>query len=89
MLNPIRQARRLDPDGAYVRRHVPQLRDVPAERIHEPWTMTPEEQRAAGCRIGSDYPAPLVDHAQRRRLALARYREALEEAALTGRTARC
>ncbi|MFI6294424.1 cryptochrome/photolyase family protein [Nonomuraea sp. NPDC050790] len=35
--NPIRQARRFDPDGAYVRRHVPELADVPAPLIHEPW----------------------------------------------------
>ncbi|MFE0156697.1 cryptochrome/photolyase family protein [Nonomuraea sp. NPDC059007] len=35
--NPIRQARRFDPDGAYVRRHVPELADVPARLIHEPW----------------------------------------------------
>ena len=57
VLNPVRQARRFDPRGEYVRRHVPELRGVPDDRIFEPWTMTAEEQRAAGCRIGSDYPA--------------------------------
>ncbi|MER6948812.1 deoxyribodipyrimidine photo-lyase [Nonomuraea sp. NPDC000554] len=36
--NPLRQARRFDPDGAYVRRHVPELADVPTRLIHEPWT---------------------------------------------------
>ena len=79
VLNPVRQARRFDADGAYVRRHVPELRDVPDARIFEPWTMTAEEQRAAGCRIGSDYPAPRVDHAERREAALERYREARGE----------
>jgi len=78
VLNPARQASRFDPDGAYVRRYVPELRDVPPGRILEPWRMTPEEQRAAGCRIGTDYPAPIVDHAERRELALERYREARE-----------
>lgn len=76
VLNPIRQARRFDPGGEYVRRYVPELRDVPDARILEPWTMTPEEQRAAGCRIGRDYPAPLVEHGARRELVLERYREA-------------
>jgi deoxyribodipyrimidine photo-lyase len=76
VLNPVRQARRFDPRGEYVRRYVPELRDVPDERIFEPWTMTAEEQRAAGCRIGSDYPEPRVDHAERRALAIERYREA-------------
>jgi deoxyribodipyrimidine photo-lyase len=86
ILSPIRQARRFDPDGAYARRHLPELRDVPDERIHEPWTMTPEEQRAAGCRIGVDYPAPRVDHAARREIALARYREARADSASVERT---
>ena len=79
VLNPVRQARRFDPRGEYVRRHVPELRGVPDDRIFEPWTMTAEEQRAAGCRIGSDYPQPRVDHAERRELALERYREARGE----------
>ena len=79
MLNPVRQARRFDPRGEYVRRHVPELRDVPDDRIFEPWTMTGEEQRAAGCRIGSDYPQPRVDHAERREHALERYRDARGE----------
>jgi deoxyribodipyrimidine photo-lyase len=76
VLNPVRQARRFDPRGDYVRRYVPELRDVPDERIFEPWTMSAEEQRAAGCRIGSDYPEPRVDHGERRALAIERYRDA-------------
>jgi deoxyribodipyrimidine photo-lyase len=73
MYNPARQQERADPDGAYVRRWVPELRDVPPERLAEPWTMTAEEQRAARCLIGRDYPAPVVDHAAARRRALDRY----------------
>ena len=76
VLNPVRQGKRFDPDGAYVRRCVPELRDVPDGRIHEPWRMSDEEQRAAGCRIGRDYPAPRVDHRERRALILERYRAA-------------
>jgi deoxyribodipyrimidine photo-lyase len=74
MLNPARQQARFDPDGVYVRRHVPELRDVPDEYLREPWTMPAEVQERAGCRIGHDYPAPIVDHARARREALARYR---------------
>ena len=36
--------------------------------------MTEDEQRAAGCVIGADYPAPVVDHGHERKRALARYR---------------
>jgi deoxyribodipyrimidine photo-lyase len=74
LYNPVAQQRRHDPDGTYVRRWCPELRDVPLERLAEPWTMSEEEQRAAGCVIGRDYPAPIVDHARERERALARYR---------------
>jgi len=74
--NPSRQQARFDPDGAYVRRYVAELRDVPDEYLAEPWTMPAHKQREAGCIIGEDYPAPIVDHALARREALARYREA-------------
>lgn len=73
LLNPALQQQRHDPDGTYVRRWVPELRDVPGEHLAEPWRMSEDEQRAAGCTIGRDYPAPVVDHAQERRRALARY----------------
>jgi deoxyribodipyrimidine photo-lyase len=76
LLNPSLQQRRHDPDGEYVRRWVPELRSVPDERIVEPWLMSQEEQAAAGCAIGRDYPAPVVDHAEERPRALDRYRAA-------------
>ncbi len=68
--NPTLQMRRLDPDGVYVRRHVPELRAVPDEHLAEPWKMPPELQHEVGCRIGLDYPAPISDHADGRRDAL-------------------
>jgi deoxyribodipyrimidine photo-lyase len=71
--NPSRQQAQHDPDGRYVRRHVPELADVPDRYLAEPWTMPDEVQREAGCVIGRDYPDPIVDHAQARREALARY----------------
>jgi len=71
--SPTRQLERLDPDGAYVRRHVPELRDVPREHLAEPWRMPDAVQQACGCVIGRDYPAPVVDHVAARRAALARY----------------
>ena len=74
LFNPSRQQERFDPGGAYVRRYLPELADVPDAYITEPWTMPAEVQERVGCRIGRDYPAPIVDHAQARREALTRYR---------------
>ncbi|MEX1171374.1 MAG: deoxyribodipyrimidine photo-lyase [Chloroflexota bacterium] len=73
IFNPVLQGRRFDPDGAYVRRWVPELAHVPTQRLHGPWEMSSAEQAAAGCRIGSDYPDPIVDHAQARARAIAVY----------------
>lgn len=74
--NPTLQQRRFDPDGHYVRRHLPELAGVPDAYLAEPWTMPPELQREVGCVIGVDYPAPVVDHAMARREAIARYARA-------------
>jgi deoxyribodipyrimidine photo-lyase len=73
LFNPMIQQRKFDPDGAYVRRWVPELRDVPVRKLPEPWTMSDEEQQDAGCVIGADYPAPIVDHAHEREVAKQRY----------------
>jgi deoxyribodipyrimidine photo-lyase len=62
VFNPVTQGKKFDPDGAYVRRWVPELRDVPRSAIHEPWTL--------GLEAPEDYPPPLVDHARERRVAL-------------------
>ncbi|WP_217166184.1 deoxyribodipyrimidine photo-lyase [Streptomyces sp. AC512_CC834] len=55
VLNPVVQGKRFDPYGAYVRRWVPELRDVPPARVHEPWRL-PEDERAR-----LNYPQPLID----------------------------
>ena len=54
VLNPTRQARRFDPDGAYVKRHVPELRSLESPLIHEPWRLGKHDLERLG------YPAPLV-----------------------------
>jgi deoxyribodipyrimidine photo-lyase len=74
IFNPARQQERFDPDGTYVRRYVPELERVPGAYLAEPWTMPESVQETAGCRIGVDYPEPIVDHAEARRQALERYR---------------
>jgi deoxyribodipyrimidine photo-lyase len=74
IFNPVNQSERFDPDGTYIRRYVPELRRVPTRFIHAPWEMPLEEQRRAGCHIGKEYPAPIVEHHARREQAIALYR---------------
>ena len=64
IFNPVLQSKKFDPDGAYIRRWVPDLRDVPDRYLHAPWEM-PIPPRA--------YPAPIVDHGAAREAALSAY----------------
>jgi deoxyribodipyrimidine photo-lyase len=73
IFNPVTQSRRFDPTGAYIRSWVPELARVPDECVHAPWELSPLEQQAAGCRIGRDYPEPIVSHDAARRRTLARF----------------
>jgi len=73
LFNPMTQQRKFDPGGRYVRTWVPELAGVPDAKLAEPWTMTEDEQADAGCVIGTDYPAPIVDHAHEREVAKLRY----------------
>ena len=65
VFNPVKQGRDHDPDGDYLRRWVPELRDLSPKEVHEPW------RRPEGPPNG--YPRPVVDHAEERREALRRY----------------
>lgn len=71
---PVLQGRKFDPDGAYVRRWVPELAELPAAFVHSPWEAEPAVLAAAGVRLDKDYPRPIVDHAVARAEALAAYR---------------
>ena len=73
IFNPVTQSERFDPQGSFIRKYVPELAKVPDRHIHAPWTMRPVDQEAAGCVIGRDYPAPVVDHAWARAITLERY----------------
>jgi len=67
IFNPALQSRKFDPDGAYIREYVQELDGVASKWIHEPHLMTTDEQIRARCRVGRDYPSPIIDHQQARR----------------------
>jgi deoxyribodipyrimidine photo-lyase len=82
IFNPVTQSQRFDRAGRFIRQYIPELANVADRFIHAPWTMTRGQQEQAGVIIGKDYPAPIVDHAQARALALRLYREASAERTL-------
>lgn len=61
IFNPVTQSRKFDPEGKFIRRYVPELKQLSDKTIHEPWSM-------AGV-----YLPPIVDHAQARERTLLRY----------------
>jgi len=75
IFNPVLQSMKYDPEGAFIRKFVPELTKVPNEFIHSPWKMPLELQTQLGCLIGRDYPAPIVDHKMARERTLQIYRQ--------------
>ncbi|QUD88076.1 cryptochrome/photolyase family protein [Phenylobacterium montanum] len=75
IFNPVAQGERFDPEGAYVRRWVPELAGMPAGYIHAPWTAPAAVLAQAGMRLGRDYPHPIVEHAEARARALAAFQD--------------
>jgi deoxyribodipyrimidine photolyase len=73
IFNPVTQGQRYDPDGAYVRRWVPEIASLPDRFIHAPWRAPDEAPTRAGLYLGETYPLPLVDHGEARRRALAAF----------------
>jgi deoxyribodipyrimidine photo-lyase len=73
VFNPILQGEKFDPDGSYIRRWVPELGELPAKLIHQPWQAAPLELASAKVELGKTYPHPLIDHKAARERALAAY----------------
>lgn len=72
IFNPVLQGEKFDPHGEYVKRWVPELKPVPVQWVHKPWS-APQGQ--LGICLGRDYPEPIVDHQVARDTALQLYKE--------------
>ncbi len=75
IFNPVTQGEKFDADGAYVRRFVPELKNLPDKFLHHPWDATPEMLKDAKVELGKNYPKPIVDHAEARVRALEAFKE--------------
>lgn len=73
IFNPASQAEKFDPEGSYIHRWVPELRNLAAPWVHCPRQAPPTVLRQAGVELGKTYPEPIVSHAIAREVALEAY----------------
>jgi len=59
MYNPVKQSKDHDPEGVFIKKWVPELRQVPTAFIHEPWTLTEMDKKFYSLEL--TYPKPIVD----------------------------
>ncbi|XP_041748173.1 cryptochrome-1 [Coregonus clupeaformis] len=76
---PVGFGRKIDPEGDFIRRYLPVLKDMPDKYIYDPWNSPIEVQRAAKCVVGVDYPKPMVNHAEASRLNIERMRQIYQQ----------
>ena len=70
IFNPILQGEKFDKEGEYVKRWVPELKNLPSKFIHKPWEFNDEKFK-----LGRNYPHPIVKHEEARAKALAAFKK--------------
>ncbi len=73
IFNPITQGEKFDTQGDYVRKWVPELKELPNKYVFKPWEASHEVLQKANVELGKNYPRPVVDHREAREKALAAY----------------
>ena len=74
IFNPTIQGQKFDPKGEYVKKYLPQLKNIPSKFIHQPWKLSDLELEKYGVKLGKNYPHRIVIHEEARVVALAIYK---------------
>jgi len=73
IFNPITQSEKFAGNGNYVRRWIPELKDLADAHLHAPWKASASTLDGAGVILGKSYPNPVVNHMIARETALDAY----------------
>ncbi|NNJ98111.1 MAG: deoxyribodipyrimidine photo-lyase [Gammaproteobacteria bacterium] len=73
IFNPVTQAQKFDPCGAYIRQWIPEIAALPDKYLSQPWAAPAALLDDHNIKLGNDYPAPIVDLKATRERALERY----------------
>jgi deoxyribodipyrimidine photo-lyase len=78
IFNPILQSQKFDPKGEYIRKYVPELKNLETKYLHAPWEAPQDILEKAGVKLGETYPVPMVNHKEASKQAKAAF-EAIKE----------
>lgn len=67
--SPIKNSQEHDSEGVFIKKWLPELAEIPVDLLHEPWKMNELEQQFYNCKIGVDYPEPIVNIEETRKYA--------------------
>ncbi len=67
--NPIKNSEEHDSEGVFIKQWLPELAEIPVHLLHEPWKMNEMEQQFYNCKIGENYPEPIVNIEETRKYA--------------------
>jgi deoxyribodipyrimidine photo-lyase len=70
IFNPVTQSKKFDPNGDYIKKYIPELKNIPSKYIHLPSELDAKSLRSYGVELGNDYPKPIVDLSITRERAL-------------------
>ena len=69
------QSKKFDPNGDYIKKYIPELKNIPSKYIHLPSEIETDSLRSYGVELGYDYPNPIVDLSITRERALDAFKE--------------
>ena len=70
IFNPVSQGQKFDPDGVYVKKFVPELKNLPIKYLFCPWEAPDTILESSGVTLGLTYPKPIIDMKESRSRAL-------------------
>ena len=75
IFNPVTQSKKFDPDGVYIKKYIPELKNIPSKYIHLPSEIDKDTLLSYDVKLGEDYPIPIVDLSLSRERALNEFRK--------------
>lgn len=70
VFNPTLQSKKFDKEAQYIRKYIPELKDIPSKYIHEPAKYLEKIKTECNIDLKDNYTIPIVDHKEQRLKAI-------------------